>query len=207
MKNLLLCLVCFCALSVYGQEPEFDGHKWEAPYHLSIPSGWTIERFLIPIAFAPHIAYKGVEDIRFTPGWANKESEDYWSYAFLWYLDGAPSINAAITEANLKAYYTGLAKINTDSIKFAALPENVRTVKTSFKQIKTAKGDLKTFNGTISMPDYMQLKSITLNCIVHVRACAQQKKTIVFYKLSPRPYTDKVWAAFNQLWLDFRCKK
>ena len=74
MKHLIILMLCLPSLSIYAQEvkPEFDGHKWEAPYDLPIPKDWGIERFLIPISFAPQISYKGVEDIRFTPGWAKK---------------------------------------------------------------------------------------------------------------------------------------
>jgi hypothetical protein len=186
---------------------EFDGHKWEAPYHLSIPANWTIERFLIPISFAPKIPYTGVEDIRFAPGWGNVKSEEYWSYAFLWYLDGMPETSCAIIEDNLKEYYTGLIHINTDSAKLGAIPEKLRQVKTSFKEIQADKGDLKTFTGKVEMLDYMQLKLITLNCIVRMRTCSQENKTILFYQLSPKPYSDKIWLSFNQLWLDFACKK
>src|SRR5829696_1417230 len=102
MKKLLLIIICLSFLNGYGQETktEFDGHKWEAPYYLSIPKDWTIERFLIPIAFAPQIPYKGVEDIRFTPGWAKAKSEDYWSYAFLWYLDGEVKTDAKTLDNN-----------------------------------------------------------------------------------------------------------
>src|SRR5215210_3056720 len=103
MKSLIALFICLTSLRVYGQElkNEFDRHKWEAPYHLPIPKDWTIERFLIPIAFAPQIQYKGVEDIRFAPGWANVKSEEYWSYAFLWWLDGSPETNSQIIEENL----------------------------------------------------------------------------------------------------------
>ncbi|MHA4893016.1 hypothetical protein, partial [Enterococcus faecium] len=87
---------------------KFDGNKWEAPYTLNFPKGWDIERFLIPIAFAPEISYKGVEDIRFTPGWGKVQTDEYWTYAFLWYLDGKVKTNEKIIEDNLKAYYTGL---------------------------------------------------------------------------------------------------
>ena len=112
------------SLNINGQEVKtaFDGHKWEAPYHLPIPKGWTIERFLIPISFAPQISYKGVEDIRFTPGWGDIKSEEYWTYAFLWYLDGSPKTDANIIAANLKAYYTGLVKLIVKALK--CLPKN-----------------------------------------------------------------------------------
>src|SRR5829696_7849428 len=209
MKNFVLLIVGFFPFLSYAQEPKaaFDGHKWEAPYHLSIPANWTIERFLIPIAFAPQIPYKGVEDIRFPPGWGNVKSDEYWSYAFLWYLKGTPKTSSTIIAANLKAYYTGLIAINTDSAKLNAIPQEQRQVKTSFKEMATVKGDLKTFKGTVDMLDFMQLKPITLYCIVHLKACPEEKKTILFYELSPKAYGEKIWLSFDQLWLNFTCKK
>jgi hypothetical protein len=209
MRNFIFYVVCLCSLNTYAQEvkTEFDGHKWEAPYHLMIPKNWTIERFLIPISFAPEIAYKGVEDIRFTPGWGNAKSADYWSYAFLWYLDGTPEINAPVIAANLKAYYTGLMKVNTDPSKFTSLPAPLKTVSTAFKATSKSKGDLSTYKGTVAMLDYMQLKPILLNCIAHVRYCSAEKKTMVFYQLSPQPFKHDVWIGLNGLWSNFRCKK
>lgn len=206
MKLLIILILSFTSLTIHGQETkaEFDGHNWDAPYHLPIPKGWTIERFLIPISFAPQIPYKGVEDIRFAPGWADQKSDEYWTYAFLWYLDGSPETNAAIIADNLKAYYTGLIKINTDSSRAAAqrLP-----VATSFKKAPTGKGDLATYTGTVKMIDYMQQKPITLNCIVRLKFCKDENKTMVFHELSPKPFTHNNWAALDQLWSDFKCKK
>lgn len=195
------------SLCNYAQEvkTEFDGHKWEAPYHLPIPKDWTIERFLIPISFAPQIRYKGVEDIRFTPGWANIKSDDYWSYAFLWYLDDSPKTNAKIIANNLRAYYTGLIEINRESYKVPL--EKLIPVLTSFKKTQSSKGDLKTFMGTIEMLDYMQQKPIMLWCIAHLKSCPEENKTIIFYELSPMPYRHSVWTGLNKLWVDFSCKR
>ena len=207
MKNLATLMLCLFSLNINGQEVKtaFDGHKWEAPYRLPIPKGWTIERFLIPISFAPQISYKGVEDIRFTPGWGNIKSEEYWTYAFLWYLDGSPKTDANIIAANLKAYYKGLVEINSESFKVPA--EKLIPVLTSFKEMQTAKGDLKTYTGTIEMLDYMQHKPIKLNSIVHLKSCAKDNKTLLFFELSPKPLTHNNWLLLNQLWLGFECKK
>ena len=208
MNRFISLMLCLISLDLYGQEvtnTEFDGHKWEAPYHFTVPKDWTIERFLIPISFAPQITYKGVEDIRFTPGWSKVKSDEYWTYAFLWYLDGAPKMDAKIIAGNLKAYYTGLIEVNREGHKVPV--EKITAVQTSFKEIKTAKGDLKTYSGTIEMLDYMQQKAMTLHCIVHLKACLEENKTIVFYELSPKPFTHSNWLSLNQLWLDFKCKK
>jgi hypothetical protein len=62
MKSLAIMMLSLFSVVIYGQEinSEFDGHKWVAPYILSIPKDWVIERFLIPIGFAPQIPYKGI---------------------------------------------------------------------------------------------------------------------------------------------------
>lgn len=207
MKQLITLLVCFASLTSHGQETTtpFDGHKWEAPYHLSLPKDWGLERFLVPMSFAPQILYKGVEDIRFTPGWAKTKSDEYWTYAFLWYLDGSVKTNKKIIERNLKAYYTGLFTVNSDSAKVAAW--KLKPVITAFKKVPADKGDVTTFTGTIEMIDYMQQKSITLNCKAHLKYCKDEDKTILFYELSPQPFTHTVWSGLGKLWSDFRCKK
>ncbi len=204
MKYLIILLLCINSFNSHAQE-EFDGHKWEAPYHLPQPKGWGLERFLIPINFAPSIAYKGVEDIRFAPGWAKIKSDEYWTYAFLWYLDGDVKMNEKIIAKNLEAYYIGLFDINTDSAKKASV--KIIAAIASFKKSTTTTGEFGTYSGTIEMMDYLQLKPITLNCIVHIKRCAEDNKTIVFYELSPKPFPHDNWINLNQLWLDFRCKK
>ena len=206
MKKILTGGILLLFLQSSGQivnEP-FDGKKWEAPYVLDTLQGWDIERFLIPISFAPSIPYKGVEDIRFTPGWAKKTSNEYWSYSFLWYLDGTQEFNASRIENNLKAYYTGLIKVNTDSAKIA---DKLFPVTSSVKARRTEKGDLKTFEASVHMLDYMSQKPITLNLVIHIRSCTGKNKTFVFHEISPMPYSDDVWKRLHQLWINFRCDK
>ncbi len=203
MKTFVTIFLTILTISLYGQtpKPQFDGHAWKAPYELPIPKNWTIERFLIPISFAPQIPYKGVEDIRFTPGWGKATSEEYWSYAFLWYLDGEIKMNATTINNNLKAYYTGLVKSNG---RF--LPR-ITPVVTAFKEIKKDNGDLQTYLGTIQMTDYMAQAPITLNCKAHVKSCPGENKTFIFYELSPKPLSHNIWKNLDKLWIDFRCKK
>jgi len=205
MKILAIIIFSLCVVVSYGQEikPAFDGHKWEAPYELPIPKDWTIERFQIPIPFAPQIPYKGVEDIRFAPGWAKVKSDDYWSYAFLWYLDGEINIDSKILDSNLKGYYTGLININGRNIP----DEKLIPVVTSFKEAEKNKGDLKTYVGTIRMVDYMQQKPIVLNCKAHLKSFLGENKTFIFYELSPQPLSHKIWLSLDKLWLDFKCKR
>ena len=164
MKLVLFLIVLLVSLQVYGQtaHDSFDPHTWEAPYHLPTPTGWNTERFLIPINFAPQIPYQGVEDIRFSPGWAKRTSDEYWTYAFLWYLDKLPETNAGIIAGNLKAYYAGLVKSNTDSAKAAS--EKAIPVSTLFKKARTDKGDKETYTGAVAMTDFLLHHQHALYC-------------------------------------------
>ncbi|MBA4850644.1 hypothetical protein [Emticicia sp. BO119] len=201
MKPLAFILLAIFTLDLYGQQSKFDEHNWKAPYELPSPKGWAIERFIIPISFAPQIPYKGVEDIRFTPGWGKATSDEYWSYAFLWYLDGEVNMSATTLNNNLKAYYTGLVKTNGRNIL------KISPVVTSFKEIKKDNGDIQTYVGSIQMTDYMSQMPITLNCKAHIKSCSDKHKTFVFYELSPKPLSHKVWISLDKLWFDFKCNK
>jgi hypothetical protein len=207
MKKPLLALLCLFSFIAYGQENNvaFDGHTWEAPYSLPAPKDWGIERFLVPPDFAPAITYKGVEDIRFAPGWAKQTSEEYWSYAFLWYLESKPELTAASIERDLKAYYTGLYKVNSDRALLAGEPHF--SVTAQFKLTQATKHGLVSLSGTITMMDYMTRKPITLNCKVESKPCPETGKEFVFFQLSPQPFEHTIWKSLGQLWQDFKCKK
>lgn len=205
MKSSMILVLWLSSIAALAQEvmPAFDPHTWEAPYVLPAPKDWGTERFLIPISFAPEIPYKGIEDIRFTPGWAKVKSEEYWSYAFLWYLEGEVAVDSKVVESNLGAYYTGLVRVNGSKIP----PDKIIPVMTSFRDSKTESGDRATFAGTISMTDYMSQKPIALNCKVHVKSCPGSNRTFIFYELSPQPLSHSVWSNLDKLWLDFKCEK
>lgn len=203
MKTLIILLFCLAAMPSFAQTDEkFDGPAWKPPYNLAM-DGWGIERFPIPIDFAPQIAYKGVEDIRFTRGWGDIKSPEYWSYAFAWCLDGSPIIQVDSIIRNLDRYYDGLIARNIAKRNIPA--EMVFKTKTVLKQSSSASADEYTFKGTVSMLDYMGKKPMKLNVIVHLKKCGT--KTILFHQLSPQPYSSPVWKSLRELWTNFSCKE
>ena len=169
MRNLLLLLLWGISLIASGQNlpNKADIHTWKPPYHLIIPDGWTTERFSIPIDFAPQIPYKGIEELRFAPGWGKRTSPDYWSYAYVWWLEGSPKITTASLQENLKAYYSGLVERNRttrNNVPRKAIPTEVL-----IKQNKTIPDGIENYSGTITMLDYMSQFPITVNCLIHIR--------------------------------------
>jgi len=146
-----------------------------------------------------------MEDLRFAPGWGNVKSDEYWTYAFLWFLDGKVEITEKSIADNLNAYYTGLIGRNIEKRKIP--PDKIFPVKTEIKPSATTAGDLKTFGGTIYMLDYMEQKPMTLHCIIHIKSCPLKNNTFVFIEISPKTYSDKIWTSLNQLWTGFNCDK
>lgn len=184
-------------------QEKFDPVAWKPPYNFSL-DGWGIERFPIPIDFAPKIPYKGVEDVRFTTGWSKPESDEYWSYAFLWYVEGIQGLEARTIENNLSMYFDGLVNRN---IEKRALPKELtKKTKAQFKKLSRPEGeDESTFVGTIQMVDYMGKKPMTLHATVHLKKCVGTDHTIIFHQFSPQDRTAPVWTKLNGLWESFRC--
>ncbi len=193
MKHLTIIVFSIWALAVNGQEL----------YELPTPKNWGIEKITFPINFVPSIEYKGLEEIRFMPGWARKDSVDYWSYFFLWCIDDKNLNTDAATLGNqMKMYYEGLASATKSIPKDKLIP-----VTASISEIKAIKGDAKTFKGTILMQDYMSQKPLTLYCKIHLSAMHCYDKTYIFFELSPQPFMHKIWTELDKLFSDFKYKK
>jgi hypothetical protein len=73
-----------------------------------VPSGWRTETIPFPLGFAPSLAHRGAEELRFPPGMFDPSSLQYWSYAFVWRLEDPAKLDAAALGGELTAYYRGL---------------------------------------------------------------------------------------------------
>jgi hypothetical protein len=194
-----------CIHWIKGRLGIFDPHTWVPPYRLPTPKGWEVERFPIPIGFAPQIPYRGVEDVRFAPGWGDEKSPQYWSYAYLWWLEDDPTIDAATLEKHLTAYYEGLVDRNITQRNIPA--GKIIATRVQLKSTKADPDDAATYQGTVAMLDYMAQQPMTLNCRVGVRRCGGQGRTVAFFELSPQPVGHAVWSDLRGLKKGFACKE
>jgi hypothetical protein len=206
---LVFCLLVILLSSCHAKKTErkayYNAETFVPPYKLIVPENWTSETFGIPIEFAPSIPYVGIEEVRFAPGWDYSSSEDYWTYSYLWYLDGDVSFDVETIEQNLEAYYTGLINRN---IQRRRIPkEKLFQVNATFEKVDANQGDESTFRGSVNMLDYMAQEPILLNFMVHVKKCPGADNTFVFYKVSPHNQDHAVWNTLNQIWTEFECNK
>lgn len=192
MKQALL-LSCFLFFigKAFCQQPE---------YTLPQPEKWGKEKIAFPIGFAPSIPFKGMEEIRFTPGWSDSKSADYWSYTFVWFVEGAPVINADSLKRYLTQYYTGLYFSNqkeksTDSRSFT----DVRVTR-----VAGSGTDVDTYEAKISTGNFLNKQPLVLNGCVHVRRFAAIKRTALLIEISPKDYKHSVWAGMDDIVNGFR---
>ena len=196
MKKLILLLSLF-TLTASGQRADV-----ETPYDLPTPAGWGVEKIPFPINFAPSIDYKGIEEIRFMPGWARKDSADYWSYVFVWYLDGILVFEPSVLEEKMKIYYEGLAAIVKSVPREKLIP-----VVAKLKYDPIPKGQNRDFSGTIEMLDYMTKEKQVLNAKIHTRVVPTENRSLVWFELSPQPFTHPLWKDLEKIRKEAKCKK
>lgn len=183
----------------------FNPDTYIPTYQLPIPEAWSVEFFALPPDFAQQIIYKGVEDVRFAPGWGDAKTEDYWTYAYLWWLAGNPVIDAESLQTSLKAYYTGLIDRNIPVRKITA--DKLFPTVVNIHPVKAKTGDLETWSGTISMLDYMSQTPMVLNTLIHKKNCPDKDHIILFFEISPKPSTHPIWQKLNKLNMDIECVK
>jgi len=183
----------------------FNPLTYSPNYLFPVPKGWQTEQFALPPDFAKQLSFKGVEDLRFFPGWGDPNSEEHWSYAFLWALDGKPDIDARLLQDNLKILYTGLIRRNIVPRKIPK--EKLFPVEVNIQVVKTTAGDIKTFAGTVHMLDYITQTPMILNLRIHWKDCPDKEHSILIFEVSPKSADHPNWQKLDQLNADFKCVK
>lgn len=100
MKRALLGLLVACHAAPAPATP--------APAAWQVPTGWKQEVIPFPLEFAPALAHRGREELRFPPGFLDEASPNRWSYAFVWRLEDPAQLDAAALAAELETYFRGL---------------------------------------------------------------------------------------------------
>ncbi len=188
MKKILV-LISFVTLSfsVFGQDHVLPERK-----------DWGVEVFPIPIEFAPHIPFKGQEELRFSPGWGDTTSVQHWSYCFIWWVDKDSKLDAKSLKAYLEEYYGGLVSRNITSRK---IPKS--KIVPTVAQVQAGSGS--SFSATVSMLNYMRQKPMRLNIEVSVKVCDTNGKKAFFFAVSPQQKSHAIWADMRDFWKGFKC--
>ena len=95
MRALLLALL----LTALAPALEKFPLPWPAP------EGFRSETLPFPLSFAPDIPYRGVEEIRFAPGFGKPDQPGYFTYTFIWFIRANEKLYLV---RDLNRYFSGL---------------------------------------------------------------------------------------------------
>jgi len=165
---------------------------------LNAPENWRSELIEFPLGFAPEIDLVGFEDVRFAPGWADPQSEEFWTYHFTWFIE-----HKELTEENIahffNLYYDGLTAVILKS-----KDSEIEVDKTLSLFIKTDKG----FTGKVRTFDsFFTQEYLTLSIKVREFDCNQSTQQVVSFDIAPKPFTDEVWQIFDAIEIIDGCVK
>lgn len=192
-RTLILLLLLFCIKKGVAQQ---NDHLFPQP------PKWGAEKLAFPIDFAPNISFSGTEELRFAPGWSNSKSDEYWAYAFLWYVKGKAQLNKDTLNNYLTQYYNGLYLSNLKDKTHA--PSNFSRV--DIKSIHPLLNDQETYEGKITTLDFLTKKPITFNARIHVRNYPQVDRSAILFEVAPQAFSQPVWVKMNNIITGFTIK-
>jgi hypothetical protein len=105
MAKLLLLTACLGCAAPPAPRTEPTS---KPPVTWQLPAGFRSETIPFPLDFAPTVVHKGVEELRFAPGFFDPAAPGYWSYAFVWRTEDPAELDATALGTELTAYFRGL---------------------------------------------------------------------------------------------------
>jgi hypothetical protein len=181
MKYLYLTLIIFIGTSIVTNSQE---HK---PEILLGPANWEFERFPLPPAFAPQITYKGFEELRFAPGMFNKDSANYFTYAFVAQLDTLTSVHENEIKNYLEYYFKGLCGSTARDRKLTIDTTKISAIVKRYKMGGSYQATVNLFGV------FTDGAPVTLNMDILVVNYSVDKKTRIIFLASPRGQNDSIW--------------
>lgn len=183
------------------------GESVQDPFRWPVPEGWNHETIPFPLEFAKDLPYSGVEELRFSPGMFVPDQDGYWSYAFLWWLDGKPALGAGELEDGLRRYFAGLitavAKdkgFTIDPARFAASIHAVPGTPVKLGHpVQVLAGTVDTYDG------FKTGKPLVLNVEAWVWDCGAKRAALVL--ASPKSLESPIWKSLRQRRDELACHR
>ena len=152
---------------------------------------WRKEAFTFPKPFAPEVNFDGVADVRFTMGWEDKTSPNFWSYAFAWKI--AEKLSDEDLEKYLQFYFDGLMKVVNRDKTITITPTLALFSALNESELN------KDYVGKIRLYDaFFTQEMLTLRVNGEYRYCKEEKKHLYLFRLTPQPTESPVWAHLNK---------
>lgn len=161
------------------------------------PDSWKKESFTFPLGFAPKLAFTGIEEARFAPGWSDKTSPEFWTYSFAWYVDGDINLTEKRLQTFTADYFNGLTQVVGKSKGL-----KTETVTESFAIFieKVSVAGWQFFEGKAQLFDvFFSEQEVRLNVKVKALYCEQANKHLVVFSFAPKAFDHEIWQVFEDV--------
>lgn len=160
-------------------------------------AGWSAETFDLPPGFAPSLP-KGKETLRFAPGWRTPGDHDFWSYAFVMWID-EPAPNARRLDALLETYYNGLLNMFAEGEK-----KDIRSTpaQVDVKRISEGKFEAK----MRAIDAFSTFKPVEINFKIECISSGKRNSSVRI-QLSPQPKNHAIWKSLDAAIKDILVKE
>lgn len=179
-----------------------------ASFHWPVPEGWKQETIPFPLEFAPDLAYRGVEELRFAPDFFEPDAPTYFSYAFVWWLEGRTELDAPRLERDLARYFAGLCGAVGEG-KFTFDPGRFKAkLEPGTEPAALPIPGARSLQGTLDAYDPFKKgngREISLNLRLAIGGCPDAGRQVVLVTASPKPRGDAIWKALGEREASFRC--
>ena len=179
-------------------------------FKLAAPEGWSGETISLPPGFAPDMALKGAEHIRFAPGMMKPASDSFFSYAFVFELQAKPALTEAVVKEEFLKYYRGLCKAvlngkvpDVDPAKFTM---ELERVKSDAKPGEKSVDSPTVYTATLEWVEpFATKKSQKLN--LEIRTWTKDNRNYLFACVSPQARDAAIWKQLNSIRDDYMKKQ
>lgn len=173
---LLFTLFLGCGTLCYAQEKTTE----PSLFH-SVPDGWRFEPIPFPLSFAPNIPLTGLEELLFMPGMFKTGEPDFFSYVFMWDIEGNTQINSQDLNHWFKLYFAGLSAAVMET------KEDLTSVTTNLMVNNYS------FSGLVDWIEPFSTKSEQTLHVLGKQVLCKNHRLQVMVWISPKPGTDAVW--------------
>ncbi len=195
MKNILAVLIVISFFSLTARAQQVT------PQLLKEPAAWTFERFSLPPAFAPNFPFKGAEELRFSPGMFNKDSTNYFSYAFVAELDSTTNISQDAIRNYLLIYFKGLCSATANDRKLVI---DTSKISVFIERKKGTRNNEIVYNALLNVFGvFADGAPVKLNMEIKVLTNTPTQKTWLIFIASPHEKTDVIWKELYKIQKDF----
>jgi hypothetical protein len=187
----LLALLAGCATSERASAPPPPVAKKPAArpaFTWPVPHGWRGETIPFPLDFAPDIPHRGVEELRFAPGFFEPAAPGYWTYAFAWIVTDTGALDRSTLEAELTTYFRGLTSAVARSKKDLPPLDPARIAARIGPQ---GRGSVVTFDA------FGDGREVELDVTVDVRPCGAGRVALFTAAPHGRPLPGETAATFR----------